>query len=447
MWPKFKTSDSTKDRTDDLCELKAERPGVEALTAKERESLEENEEKEVEKEVAVGNGEKGQKEEREGEMAKEGAAQEEAEEEEEEEEERGMTEEEELEELRAQVLQLLQELEDTREISQHHEDSFMELQGLLEDERLASAHQAETFTRQIQRLQAQLRSVQEEMECLEEEKESELAEAQEELRRAQEEEELCRLRAQMERLQVTTQDYEMEITSLRAEMAMKSHHGTPSPERAYAHGEVDQLKAECHVLMEECQTLKDDNRQLTEKLHLLQQKASSSDPYLSLRASDEMNTGPSASEAPLEACKAGGYMTMMAPPGHSAHGGVDTGVGKGPLAEGPPVVPGGGAEGVEVSTLRDQLEQAEERANQVQRQCENLKEELEELQGLYDNSQKERAELEAELQHCRAELERLTGKKTQSSSPPSESPILSIPFLGVVVIMALLWCWWSELAS
>lgn len=92
---------------------------------------------------------------------------------------------------------------------------------------------------------AQLRSVQEEMNCLDEEKESELAEAQEELRAAHEEvvllqqaaeeaaaerendiaslqEELCRRRAELQRLSEETQAYELEITTLRAEINMKS---------------------------------------------------------------------------------------------------------------------------------------------------------------------------------------------------------------------------------
>lgn len=92
---------------------------------------------------------------------------------------------------------------------------------------------------------AQLRSVQEELDSLEEEKASELWEAQEELRVAQEEvqelqqaaeeaaaerendiallqEELCRLRAELQRLHNTTQEYELELTTLRAEISMKS---------------------------------------------------------------------------------------------------------------------------------------------------------------------------------------------------------------------------------
>ncbi len=35
----------------------------------------------------------------------------------------------------------------------------------------------------------------------------------------------------------------------------------------------------------------------------------------------------------------------------------------------------------------------------------------------------------------------------QSSTPSSECPILSIPFIGMVVIMGLIWCCWKELLS
>uniref|UniRef100_A0A8C1JPI4 Coiled-coil domain containing 136b n=1 Tax=Cyprinus carpio TaxID=7962 RepID=A0A8C1JPI4_CYPCA len=212
------------------------------MTAKERGSLEDNEERDQE-EVEVGNGEKGQEDEREKKEVEEETVEEEKEGDREE--LIGVDDEDELEVLRSQVVQLLLELEETREVSQRHEESYNELQGLLEEERLASAHQAESFTRQIQRLQAQLRSVQEELDSLEEEKASELWEAQEELRVAQEEvqelqqaaeeaaaerendiallqEELCRLRAELERLRGTTQEYELELTTLRAEISMKN---------------------------------------------------------------------------------------------------------------------------------------------------------------------------------------------------------------------------------
>ncbi|KAG8005415.1 hypothetical protein GBF38_001170, partial [Nibea albiflora] len=258
---------------DELCELKVEKPVMlaQTLTAKERESLEEKEE------TLVGDGEKDQQEE-------EKEVTEEKEEEEERVGEGEKDEEQELEELRAQVIQLLLELEETREVSRDTRRVSPRaaglcffFSGLLEDERLASAHQAESFTRQIQRLQAQLRSVQEEMDCLEEEKESELEEVQEELRSAQEEvlmlqqaaeeaaaerendiaslqEELCRLRAELQRLHVTAQEYELEITTLRAEISMKSQNReAPGP------GDVHQLQDEFVALTGQCQTLTTDN--------------------------------------------------------------------------------------------------------------------------------------------------------------------------------------------
>lgn len=43
-------------------------------------------------------------------------------------------------------------------------------------------------------------------------------------------------------------------------------------------------------------------------------------------------------------------------------------------------------------------------------QCDGLKVELQELQVMYDSSQRERAELEEELQRCKAELEKLSGE-------------------------------------
>uniref|UniRef100_A0A3Q2P3I6 Coiled-coil domain containing 136a n=1 Tax=Fundulus heteroclitus TaxID=8078 RepID=A0A3Q2P3I6_FUNHE len=327
-----------------------------------------------------------------------------------------LTEEQELEELKAQVLQLLLELDEARETSNKHQESFHELQ-LLEDERLASAHQAETFTRQIQNLQ-QLRSVQEEMNSLEEEKESELAEAQEELRVAQEEvillqqaaeeaaaerendiaslqEELCRRRAELQRLTEETQEYELEITTLRAEISMKSQR-----REAERREDVDLLKEECRVLREECQTLKENNRGLTERLQLL-----SSSVYLSLKEEDavegeEVKEGEAGSGEVIT----GSYMTMTQSENCRL---VDASIQKNISFDGKPATPTSWNGGIgEIFSLRDQLKQAEEKASQVQRECDGLKIELQELQLLYDSSQRERAELEEELQRCKAELEK-----------------------------------------
>uniref|UniRef100_A0A3P9MW63 Coiled-coil domain containing 136 n=1 Tax=Poecilia reticulata TaxID=8081 RepID=A0A3P9MW63_POERE len=368
---------------DELCELKEDKPSrlADTLTAKERESMEEKEEPE-------GDGEKGQQED---EM--------EVKERESEDDDQG--EEEELEELRAQVLQLLLELDETREVSQRHEESFMEMQGLLDEERLASAHQAESFTRQIQRLQAQLRSAEEDMSSLEEEKESELVEVQQELHSAQEEvlvlqqaaeeaaaerendiaslqEELCRLRVELQRLHATVDEYELEVTSLRAELSMKSRRTARSGNLAtqpHVWTSQESLQEEFISLTSERQTLSSNNTELINKLQQQQQQQQRDMCGCSL-------------------C-----------------------------------------------------------------QCEGLKKELEELQQLHEGSQRERAALQLQLQSCKAELFSAfifsspllplhpTLSSSQNCTRPSEPPVLSIPFIGLIVIVALIWCWWEELAS
>lgn len=54
-------------------------------------------------------------------------------------------------------------------------------------------------------------------------------------------------------------------------------------------------------------------------------------------------------------------------------------------------------------------------------QCDGLKVELQELQILYDSSQRERAELEEELQRCKAELQKLAGGSQVRSDQTSLS--------------------------
>ncbi|CAB1313369.1 unnamed protein product [Coregonus sp. 'balchen'] len=301
-------------------------------------------------------------------------------------------------------------------MSNKHQEAFHELQGLLEDERLASAHQAEAFARQVHNLQAQLRSVQEEMDSLEEEKESELTEAHEELRLAQEEvlllqqaaeeaaaerendiaslqEELCRLRAQLGRLNGEAQEYELEITTLRAEISMKSQR-------------------------------REEERKGGER-----EGRSSNSVYLSLKEGEIAGTGVGVGTE--EGGMAESYMTMAecqsTSPGTNCRL-VDASIQKNISFDGKPMTPTGWNGGFgEIFSLRDQLKQAEEKALLVERQ-------------------RERAELEEELLHCKAELERLAGGG-QCNIHSSESPVLSIPFIGMIVILGVVWCWLSELAS
>ncbi|KAG1934031.1 coiled-coil domain-containing protein 136 [Pimephales promelas] len=352
----------------------------------------------------------------------------------------GVPEEQELEELRAQILQLLLELEEARDASQKHEEGFLELQGLLEEERLASAHQAEAFTRQIQRLQAQLRSVQEEMDSLEEEKESELLEAQEELRTAQDEvlvlqqaaeeaaaerendiaslqEELCRLRAEISRLENTGQEYEQEIVTLRAEIEMKSQFRQKQRKEGMdladintvVSGDVGQLMDECKSLREQCHALQDENTRLTHRLHMLQKRSSGSS-YISLREEQEETEEGNYMQCGTEMETGGSYMSVNQIGSNCRL--VDAGIQKNISFEGKPITPTSWTGGFsEILSLRDQLKQTEEKATHVQRECDGVKNELENLREMYETSQKERAELELELLRCREEMERAADVK------------------------------------
>ncbi|XP_037692140.1 coiled-coil domain-containing protein 136 isoform X2 [Choloepus didactylus] len=198
----------------------------------------------------------------------------------------------ELEELRAQVLQLVAELEETRELAGQHEDDSLELQGLLEDERLASAQQAEVFTKQIQQLQGELQTLREEISLLEHEKESELKKREQELHLAQTEiqtlrqaaedatsehendiaslqEDLCRMQTELDDMERVRGEYEMEISALRAELEMKSSDPSNNftlTDITEMQEELQQLRERCHFLNEEYQALQESNSSLTGQL-------------------------------------------------------------------------------------------------------------------------------------------------------------------------------------
>lgn len=152
----------------------------------------------------------------------------------------------------------------------------------------------------------------------------------------------------------------------------------------------------------------------------------------------------------------GSYMTMTQSENCRL---VDASIQKNISFDGKPVTPTSWNGGIgEIFSLRDQLKQAEERASQVQRevrhigrmfifksvdmfcvdqrldikykekvwiffspQCDGLKMELQELQILYDSSEREREELEEELQRCKAELQKLSGGSQVRSDQTSLS--------------------------
>ncbi|XP_039201639.1 coiled-coil domain-containing protein 136 isoform X4 [Crotalus tigris] len=213
--------------------------------------------------------------------------------------------------LQAQVLQLLDELEETRGMVLKHEEDAMELQGFLEDERLASAQQAETFTKQIQTLYAQMRLRKDEFDSLQATKDMELEQVAQELQDAHQEihslrleaeevaavheneiaslqEELCRLKAELERVQQTHKEYEMEVTALRAEIRMRQESApessavvggdtlqeprppSPSQEVARLKDELETVQIQYADLREEFQILQASNKLMVHQLEKLE---------------------------------------------------------------------------------------------------------------------------------------------------------------------------------
>ncbi|KYO19142.1 coiled-coil domain-containing protein 136 isoform B [Alligator mississippiensis] len=353
-----------------------------------------------------------------------------AEEEEEEEEEAGEDEvhglglaltEPELEALQAQTLQLLEELEETRELALKHQDDSVELQGLLEDERLASARQAEIFTKQIQRLQAQMHTLQDEFSSLQEAKASELEEVEQELQEAQEElrglrqateeaaalhanevatlqEQLCRLRAELHRAHVLRDDYELELASLRAEIHMK---GGPRAdamaprEVAALQEELQALRGQYRDLLEEYQTLQESNKVMVHQLEKLEAQE-----YRARTKSEEstklldVNGPPRRSRSPRRASPRPSSSISFRPAAERAADGSRSQSRDGNEAE---------------VTLRFQLQSEEEKVHLAQSKCDDMQGELRELQRLYQASRQEREQLMEELRLCREEIQRLNG--------------------------------------
>nr|XP_045367045.1 coiled-coil domain-containing protein 136 isoform X13 [Camelus bactrianus] len=297
----------------------------------------------------------------------------------------------ELEELRAQVLQLVAELEETRELAGQHEDDSLELQGLLEDERLASAQQAEVFTKQIQQLQGELRSLREEISLLEREKECELKEIEQELHLAQAEiqnlrqaavdsatehesdiaslqEDLCRMQNELEDMERIRGEYEIEITSLRAEIEMKRSDPSNSlslSDFSEMQEELQQLRDRYHFLSEEYRALQDSNSSLTGQLADLESERTRRATERWLESKTErstMSTESQTSEADF-------------------------------LEPDP-----------ETQSLRKQLLGAEEQMHDMQNKCKKLCCELEELWHHRRTSEEEQRRLQRELKCAQNEI-------------------------------------------
>uniref|UniRef100_H3ABL6 Coiled-coil domain containing 136b n=1 Tax=Latimeria chalumnae TaxID=7897 RepID=H3ABL6_LATCH len=332
-----------------------------------------------------------------------------------------------VDDLKSQILLLLHELDEARDLARIHEERFKELQGVLEEERLASAHQAEIFSKQIQRLQAQLRSVQEELDSLEEEKESELLEVREELRLALQEiviqrqvaeeaaaerendiatmqEELCRVRAKLEHLRRTTEEYELEIITLRAEIELPVLAAPTSQIPSVLTGRFDSFRNECQRLATECQVLQDSNERLKQQLQQLEEHQH----RLLVPLPPSFFNFFCNMEGDSLQIRADGISTGDDPPSHPVRRVIS------PPQEGHLDDAGEPNNSLEMSILREQLQSAESTIKSVETEQEELLHELKGLEQQYKNSQKEREELEAELSRCKEELQKQKESASQA---------------------------------
>ncbi|XP_077449783.1 uncharacterized protein LOC144068820 isoform X2 [Stigmatopora argus] len=313
-----------------------------------------------------------------------------------------------VEELRLRMVELLMELEETRNDSCRQEENFLEMKSMLEDERMAKAHQAETFTRQLDALKVQLVRVREELAAAEREKRSRLEDAETALRRAEEaalalqeageeaaaesendiaclQEELCRLGVQIQR----SRDRAGRVLGPRTESgAVVCCHGDLGADGAHAEDEFASLSRQRLQLG-------DANRQLSGRVREEEQK----------QPAHVTEEGPRPSSADLP----------------------------------------------EAARLRLRLRQVEDAEPEARAERERVARSLGSLRRLHDDSRRRCAALEEELR-CRkaelkAELGRVPVEGTQSGPSPPETPYVSAPVLGVIAIMGLMWCWWEELAS
>ncbi|XP_054844930.1 coiled-coil domain-containing protein 136 isoform X3 [Eublepharis macularius] len=357
----------------------------------------------------------------------------------------------EMDELRAQVLQLLEELEETREIALKQEEDSLQLQGLLEDERLASAYQAEIFTKQIQRLQAQLHSLKDEYDSLQEGKDAEHERLEQELREVNEEnhnlrldaeeaaalheneiaglqEELCRQKAEVERMQHMCNEYELELTSLRAEITMKelgtgdsqppaelmvvTHYddriASASEDVIRLQEELQSWKAQFQDLNEEYQILQESNNIMVHQLERLEaMKYSELPPSRSRSKLDDSPSFVSESEENTQGRVFGNKRNSLHGAGSVSFKSVEI-VGYGSEYD----------EEKHMSMLEEesssqllqlQLKTEEEKAEAVQAQCNQAQEEVRELERKYKVSREEWERLQEELRLCKEEIERLNG--------------------------------------
>ncbi|KAF6275857.1 coiled-coil domain containing 136 [Rhinolophus ferrumequinum] len=240
----------------------------------------------------------------------------------------------------------------------------------------------------MEAITCELRSLREEISLLEREKESELKAMEQELHLARTEihtlrqaaedsatehdsdlaslqEDLCRLQNELDDMERIRGEYELEITSLRAEMEMKNSDPSSLSDFSEMQEELQQLRERYHFLNEEYRTLQESNSSLTGQLADLESERTrrATEKWLDSQTLKNMLSAESQTSE----------MDFLEPDS-------------------------------ETHLLRQQLQGAEEQMHDMRNQCKQLCCELQELQHHRQASEEEQKRLQRELKCAQNEV-------------------------------------------
>ncbi|XP_051932357.1 sarcolemma associated protein a isoform X2 [Hippocampus zosterae] len=314
---------------------------------------------------------------------------------------------------------LHRELLEAQELSNTGKQKCLELQALLEEERRNNSKQTEESTKQIQYLQTQLGKLQADMEALREQRENTICSTREDLYSAQEEilvlrhaaeaataererdiaalqEDLGSVRCELERWRSTAAKYEEEISRLQEDFAEQQLQRSNA---SHLQMECATLQQRCASLQQDCDSLREERTTLTDNLHRLEAELCSTRAQ-SLVLSNSLES--------LEKRKE----VLQGELGSLENRHLQ-----------------------DESRLKNQLDQAHDRTDSLQKEYEDMQSQLSDLRQRYERTEQEKTNIHRELEQCRSNLKRLQNK---NSSPSILQPVQAI-FMGLVLAL-LYWC-------
>ncbi|XP_038872514.1 sarcolemma associated protein a isoform X3 [Salvelinus namaycush] len=308
---------------------------------------------------------------------------------------------------------------EAQELANTGKQKCLELQALLEEERMSNRQQTEESAKQIQYLQSQLGKLAVDMEELKEQRESSISSTQEELYSAQEkvlvlhhameaataererdiaalQRDLGGVTAELEKWRQAASKYEQEINSLQATFQQQSLHQQRALE---LQGELERLQKGCSGLQQECDCLRSEKTTLVNRLHRLEND---------LDSSREQTASLNSSLESLE--KSRGEMQSRLGSLQDQH-----------LQD--------------ANKLQSQLAQAASRTQSLQREYEDTQTLLSDLRQRYERTEQEKRSINEELEQCKFNLKLLQDK---GKNPSILQPVQAI-FIGLILAL-LYWC-------